>query len=83
VDNGLQIAGDWTGFWRKYELTGCDCGEKPKAGFGCYGKYPYGIQTGGFSTSVFDRFYREQVESAVEDTLRLLILIHHKDSLQN
>jgi hypothetical protein len=73
--DGRLIASDWTGFWRKFELTGAECGQKPHKDFGCYGKNTFGIEVEQFTPPVYDRFYKEQIASAIEDTLRLLILL--------
>lgn len=76
IFDGRQIADDWTDFWRKYELTGAGCGRKPCSHFGCYGKNKFGEETGQFTPAVYDMFYKEQIASAVGETLRLLIILH-------
>jgi hypothetical protein len=73
--DGRFIASDWTGFWRKFELTGTECGKKPHKNFGCYGKNIFGIEVEQFTSAVYDSFYKEQIASAIADTLRLLILL--------
>ncbi len=73
--DGRLIAGDWTGFWRKFELTGEGCGRKPHKDFGCYGKNTFGTDVEQFTEPVYIRFYKKQIASAIEDTLRLLILL--------
>lgn len=73
--DGRLIASDWTGFWRKFELTGAECGQEPHKDFGCYGKNTYGIEVEHFTSPVYDRFYKEQIARAIEDTLRLLVLL--------
>lgn len=73
--DGRFIAGDWTGFWRKFEQTGAECGQEPHKDFGCYGKNTFGIEVEQFTSAVYDRFYKELIASATEDTLRLLILL--------
>lgn len=73
--DGRFIASDWTGFWRKFELTGAECDQEPHKDFGCYGKNTFGIEVDQFASSVYDSFYKEQIASAIADTLRLLILL--------
>lgn len=74
--NGSKIATDWTGFWRSHELAGNECGEEPRAGFGCYGKNTFGKASGSFTPEVYLDFYKTQVSYGIEDTLRLLIMLH-------
>lgn len=75
--NGQEIANNWTGFWRKYELTGAECGEAPSRGFGCYGTQTFGVDSGPFTPGVYGMFYEQQIASAIEDTLRLLMLLEN------
>jgi hypothetical protein len=75
---GRFIAGDWTGFWRKFELTGAECGQEPHQDFGCYGKHTFGIEVENFTSPVYDSFYREQIAGAIEDTLRWLVLLERR-----
>jgi hypothetical protein len=79
IFDGEKIADDWTEFWRKYELTGAECGRKPHKHFGCYGKNKFGKEAGQFTRAVYDLFYKEQIASAIGETLRLLILLHGID----
>jgi len=76
IFDGRKIADDWTEFWRKYELRGAECGRKPCSHFGCYGKKKFGEEAGQFTRAVYDMFYKEQIASAVGETLRLLIILH-------
>ena len=78
VHDGRKIADDWTEFWRKYELIGVECRCEPCDDFGCYGKNIFGRETVYFTKAVYDKFYEEQVACAIEDTLRLLILLHKR-----
>jgi hypothetical protein len=73
--NGRLIANNWTGFWRKFELIGAECGQEPHKNFGCYGKNTYGTEVEHFTSAVYDRFYKDQIASAIEDTLQLLIML--------
>lgn len=73
--DGALIAENWAGFWRSHELTGAECGKEPQEGFGCYGKSTFGRVTGRFTPDIYNRFYQEQVASALEDSLRLLALL--------
>ena len=74
--NGKEIVSDWTGFWRRYELTGPECEQEPKTGFGCYGMNTFGEPAGNFTPEVYLDFYKTQVASAIADSLRLLLLLH-------
>lgn len=74
--NDKELASDWSGFWRSYELAGPECREEPEAGFGCYGKNVFGETTGNFTKELYLDFYKTQVSYAIEDTLRLLIMLN-------
>ncbi|MBA4373476.1 MAG: hypothetical protein C0402_11525 [Thermodesulfovibrio sp.] len=78
IFGGKEIAKNWSGFWRKYELISTKCRIVPKKGFGCYGMDKFGIATGPFTTAVYNSFYKEQIASAIEDSLRLLVLLGKK-----
>lgn len=75
IYNGNEAAADWTGFWRHHELTGQECREEPKTGFGCYGKNVFGEASDNFTKEIYLQFYKTQVSYAIEDTLRLLIML--------
>jgi hypothetical protein len=78
IFDGKEIAKNWSGFWRKYELISSECSEFPVNGFGCYGTNTFGIATGPFTPAVYKSFYKEQIASAIEDSLRLLVLLGKK-----
>lgn len=79
-ENGKIVADDWTGFWRKYEMVGDECGESPKSDFGCYGMMTYWEEKGVFSKNVFEQYHKERIISAVEDSLHMLILLRDKSN---
>jgi hypothetical protein len=70
------IGANWSDYWRSYEEVGSECGEKPCKDFGCYGKNIFGEKAGNFTPEVYDWFYEGQVARAIQDSLRLLVLLN-------
>lgn len=65
----------WSGFWRKYDPKDTECGEQPKEKFGCYGKYVFGAENAAYSKDTYLTFYKEQIASAIRDTVQMLVMV--------
>lgn len=75
IFQGTVIGEDWSEYWRSYEQVGTECGEDPDKDFGCYGKNSFGTEKGHFTPEVYDWFYEVRVKRAIQDSLRLLVLL--------
>ncbi len=75
VHQGKIIADNWSLFWLKAQQTGERCRKKPCKGFGCYGKMVFGFTKGPFIQEVYQDFYDHQIENAVADTVKVLLLL--------